>query len=50
VIDADFAEAMEEIFATDETNSDELHVAEWRQRDVYRRFTEAFLNPLRHLL
>ncbi len=50
VIDPAFAAAMEKIFASDESNCDEMHLAEWRQRDLYRKFTEGFLNPLRHLL
>ena len=50
VIDADLAAEMERVFLTDLTNCDELRIEEWRQRDVYRRFTEGFLSPLRHLL
>jgi cardiolipin synthase len=50
VIDPDLAVEMERIFATDQENSRELTLDEWQSRDVYRRFTEAFLNPLRHLL
>lgn len=50
IIDPAFAETMERIFASDESNCDEMYLAEWRQRDIYRKFTEGFLNPLRHLL
>jgi cardiolipin synthase len=50
VIDAGLAKAMEEIFAVDESNCWELTLAEWEARDVYRRFTEMVLNPLRPLL
>ena len=50
VIDRDLAHEMELIFETDLSNSLELTVAEWQARDVYRRFTEYFLSPLRHLL
>ena len=49
VIDAGLAQAMEEIFAVDESNCWELTLAEWEARDVYRRFTEMVLNPLRPL-
>jgi cardiolipin synthase len=41
---------MEKIFATDQSHCNELFQAEWDTRDVYRRFTEMILNPLRHLL
>ena len=50
VIDSGLAKAMEEIFAVDESNCWELTLAEWESRDVYRRFTEMVLNPLRPLL
>jgi cardiolipin synthase len=50
VIDSGLAKAMEEIFAVDESNCWELTLAEWEARDVYRRFTEMVLNPLRPLL
>ncbi|RYE75182.1 MAG: phosphatidylserine/phosphatidylglycerophosphate/cardiolipin synthase family protein, partial [Myxococcales bacterium] len=50
VIDRDLAREMELIFETDLSNSLELTVAEWQSRDIYRRFTEYFLSPLRHLL
>ena len=50
VIDAGLATAMEEIFTVDESNCLELTLAEWEARDVYRRFTEMVLNPLRPLL
>ena len=50
VIDTGVAAEMERIFRTDLANCYELRLDEWRSRDVYRRFTEALLNPLRHLL
>jgi len=50
IIDADMAKVMEEIFETDLTNTLPLTVAEWESRDVYRRFTEFVLRPLRPLL
>ena len=50
VIDESFAEAMEDIFATDESNCLELTLGEWEARDLHRKFTEAVLAPLRPLL
>ena len=50
VIDHALAESMEEIFATDCTNSLELTMAEWQARDVHRKFTEFVLTPLRPFL
>lgn len=50
IIDPDFAGVMEEIFATDQSHSLELTAAEWESRDIYRRFTERVLQPLRPLL
>ena len=50
VIDEGFAENLEEIYRADQSNSLELTSAEWEARDVYRRFTEFVLNPLRPLL
>jgi cardiolipin synthase len=49
-IDADQARVMEQIFENDLTNCAELTMDEWESRDVYRRFTEAILGPLRPLL
>jgi cardiolipin synthase len=49
-IDEGMAQAMEKIFEVDLTNCAELTAAEWESRDIYRRFTEAVLNPLRPLL
>ena len=40
VIDSSLAEALEEIFAVDETNCLELTLAEWEARDLHRKFTE----------
>ncbi len=50
VIDPGLAGALEEIFRVDESNCLELTRAEWEARDIYRRFTEFVLNPLRPLL
>ncbi len=49
-IDEGLAQAMEKIFEVDESNCAELTMAEWESRDIYRRFTEAVLAPLRPLL
>jgi cardiolipin synthase len=50
IIDESMAQAMEKIFEVDLTNCAELTAAEWESRDIYRRFTEAVLTPLRPLL
>jgi cardiolipin synthase len=50
IIDASLAEEMERIFETDLTNTLPLTIAEWEARDVYSRFTEMILKPLRPLL
>jgi cardiolipin synthase A/B len=50
IIDPALAEALERIFRIDESHSLELTRAEWEARDIYRRFTEFLLNPLRPLL
>lgn len=50
IIDAALAEEMERIYRTDLTNTLQLTMAEWQSRDVYARFTEAILTPLRPLL
>jgi cardiolipin synthase A/B len=50
IIDAGMAGAMERIFATDLSHCAELTLDEWESRDIYRRFTEAVLHPLRPLL
>jgi cardiolipin synthase len=50
IIDAALAEEMERIFETDLTNALPLTLAEWQARDVYSRFTEMILKPLRPLL
>lgn len=50
IIDAGMAEVMEEVFALDESNCLELTLGEWEARDLHRKFTEAFLHPLRPLL
>ncbi|HET7430519.1 MAG TPA: phospholipase D-like domain-containing protein [Nocardioides sp.] len=50
VIDPGLAASLEQIFRVDESNSLELTKAEWEARDIYRRFTEFILNPLRPLL
>ncbi|HET8662768.1 MAG TPA: phospholipase D-like domain-containing protein [Nocardioides sp.] len=50
IIDPDLADSLEDIFRVDESNCLELTEAEWEARDIYRRFTEFVLNPLRPLL
>ena len=50
IIDPALAESLERIFRVDESNSLELTQSEWEARDIYRRFTEYLLNPLRPLL
>ena len=50
IIDPALAEEMERIFQTDLTNSLPLTLDEWEARDVYSRFTELILKPLRPLL
>ena len=50
IIDPGLAGSLEEIFRVDESNSLELTEDEWAARDIYRRFTEFLLNPLRPLL
>ena len=49
-IDDGFAEEMERIFATDLRNAQQLTREVWEARGVHRKFTEAFLAPLRPLL
>ena len=50
IIDPGMARTMEEIFVLDQSNSLELTRAEWDARDLHRKFTERFLQPLRPLL
>jgi cardiolipin synthase A/B len=50
IIDPGLAASLEEVFRVDESHCLELSTAEWEARDVYRRFTEIVLNPLRPLL
>jgi cardiolipin synthase A/B len=50
IIDPGLAAALEEVFRVDQTHCLELTRAEWEARDIYRRFTEFVLNPLRPLL
>ena len=50
IIDAELAAEMERIYETDLTNTLQLTLAEWQARDVYARFTEMILKPLRPLL
>jgi cardiolipin synthase len=50
IIDPALAGSLEEIFRVDESNCLELTRSEWEARDIYRRFTEFVLNPLRPLL
>jgi cardiolipin synthase len=49
-IDASMGAAMEKIFTNDLENCSRLDIPEWESRDVYRRFTELVLKPLRPLL
>jgi cardiolipin synthase len=50
IIDPRLASTLEDVFRLDESNSLELTQSEWEARDIYRRFTEFVLNPLRPLL
>lgn len=50
IIDDEMAQALERIFALDETNTLELTLGEWEARDLHRKFTELILRPLRPLL
>jgi cardiolipin synthase A/B len=50
IIDTGLASTLEDVFRLDESHSLELTRAEWEARDIYRRFTEFVLNPLRPLL
>jgi cardiolipin synthase len=50
IIDPGLASTLEDVFRLDESHSLELTRAEWEARDIYRRFTEFVLNPLRPLL
>lgn len=50
IIDPGMAETMEGIFLLDESHSLELFRDEWEARDLHRKFTERFLQPLRPLL
>jgi cardiolipin synthase A/B len=49
-IDPAMAEEMERIFTTDLRNCEQLTRAVWENRGVHKKFTEAFLAPLRPLL
>jgi cardiolipin synthase len=49
-IDQELAKQLEEIFLVDQSNCLELTSEEWEARDLHRKFTEAFLMPLRPLL
>ena len=50
IIDAAMAERWRRSSATDQSNCLELTIGEWEARDLYRRFTEFVLAPLRPLL
>jgi cardiolipin synthase len=50
IIDEGLAASLERIFTVDQSHSLELTSSEWEARDIYRRFTEFVLNPLRPLL
>jgi cardiolipin synthase len=49
-IDQELAKQLEDIFLVDQSNCLELTSGEWEARDLHRKFTEAFLKPLRPLL
>ncbi len=49
-IDPGMAEVMEAIFRSDLEQCSHLAPRDWNARGIHRRFTEAVLNPLRHLL
>jgi len=49
-IDKGLAKQLEDIFLVDQSNCLELTSGEWEARDLHRKFTEAFLKPLRTLL
>nr|WP_179503719.1 phospholipase D-like domain-containing protein [Nocardioides daedukensis] len=49
-IDPKLAATMEAIFETDLSNCVPVTLADWERRNIYRRFTEAVLAPLRHVL
>lgn len=50
ILDADVAAEMEGIFEMDSTNCVELSLAEWQQRSLAMKISEAILSPLRHFL
>ena len=50
IIDDSLAQEMERIYENDLSNTLPLTLAEWQTRDIYARFTEAILTPLRPLL
>lgn len=49
-IDPEMAKVMEAIFLSDLEQCSHLSPRDWNARGIHRRFTEAVLNPLRHLL
>lgn len=49
-IDPGMAEKMEQIYATDLSNSVELTADTWAARGIHKKFTELVLAPLRPLL
>ncbi|HQR28066.1 MAG TPA: phospholipase D-like domain-containing protein [Nocardioides sp.] len=50
VIDPGLAQNLERVFLLDESHCLELTRPEWEARDLHRKFTEHFLQPLRPLL
>ncbi len=50
VFNADVAQQMEDIFATDSTNTKELSLLDWQRRHAMVKFSETVLTPLRPLL
>lgn len=50
IYDQGLARQMEEVFAKDSTNTDELTLDKWRRRPLIAKFSETVLAPLRPLL
>jgi cardiolipin synthase len=50
VYNAEVARQLEDIFATDSSNTKELTLPGWRRRHYMVKFSETVLSPLRPLL
>ncbi len=50
VFSSDVAQQMEDIFATDSSNTKELSLTDWQRRHAMVKFSETVLTPLRPLL